>query len=156
MGRKAVACALRAFDGSGKPTRLTDSICRALQLRKISEIVPKPLGAQDIAGLFPAVQQAAREGDSVARNLCRGAACDLADLALAVIAQFGWKRRSVRVVCSGGVFQSSPMIRRHFTQQVRKHAPGARVSLLHREPVEGALFLASKLVRSQTSENREM
>ncbi len=145
VGRKAVAYALRAFDGRGRPTRLAGSICRELGLGRINEIVAKPLAARNIAALFPLVQAEARAGDAVARSLCREAGGHLADLASALIAQFGWKHRSIRVICSGGVFQSSPMIRRFFTQRVRDHAPGARVSLLRREPVEGALLLARQL-----------
>lgn len=155
VGRKAVACALRAFDGRSKPTRLTDSICRELHLGQVTEIVPKPLTPRHIAALFPTVQEAARAGDRVAQNLCHEAARDLADMALALITQFGWKRCSIPVVCSGGVFQSSPMIRRAFTQRVHQEAPEARVSLLRRQPVEGALFLASKLAQSQAPRRNE-
>lgn len=148
LGRKAVACALRAFDRRGRPTTLADSICRELGLGTINEIVPMSLTARDIAALFPLVQAEARAGDLVARSLCREAGAHLADLVSALITQFRWKRRSVRVICSGGVFQASPMIRRFFTQRVHDLAPGARVSLLRREPVQGALLLASKLVKS--------
>lgn len=148
VGRKAVACALHAYDGRGKSTRLADSICRELGLDRITEVVTKPLTSRNIAALFPVVQAEARAGDTVARRLCREAAGDLAELASALIKQFRWKHRSIQVICSGGVFQSSPMIRRVFTQRVRDTAPMARISLLRREPVEGALLLASKLGQS--------
>ena len=155
IGRKAVAAALRAHDGRGKPTRLTDSLCRELGLGRITEAVAKPLGAQALAALFPRVQQEARAGDAVARSLCREAAGDLAELAITTIHQLGRKRQPVRVVCSGGVFQSSPMIRRAFAQQVHDSAPRARVSLLRREPVEGALLLARQLAQTQTAKCRK-
>lgn len=149
IGRKAVACALRAFDGRDKRTGLADSICRQLRLKNITEIVAKPVAAQNIAGLFPLVQKAARAGDRVARKLCHEAAADLADLALSLIAQFKWNGQSVPVICSGGVFQSSPVILRRFAQRIRERVPGTRISLLRCEPVEGALFLASKLAQQQ-------
>lgn len=154
IGRKAVTSALRALDGRGKPTKLTNSICRELQLGKISEIVAKPLTPQHIAALFPAVQQAARAGDRVARGLLREASRDLADLAVALVAQFGWQHSPVRIICSGGIFQSSPMIRREFAQLVRESTPKARISPLRRQPVEGALFLASKLAQAPAGKRK--
>lgn len=148
IGRKAIAAALRAHDGRGKATGLTEALCRELRLGKISEVVAKPLTAQNIAALFPLVQQEARVGDAVARSLCREAAGHLAELALTIVNQLGWRRRSIRVVCSGGVFKSSALIRRSFARQVHERAPRARVSLLRRAPVEGALLLARQLTQS--------
>lgn len=154
VGRKAVTCALRALDGRGKPTKLTDEICHKHQLENIDEIVAKPLTPQHIAAIFPLVQEAAGAGDRVARSLLHEASRDLADLALALVAQVGWKNHAVRVVCSGGVFQSSPMIRREFTRRVHESAPRARVSTLRRHPVEGALLLASKLAQTAAAKRK--
>ncbi|MGE5322086.1 MAG: N-acetylglucosamine kinase, partial [Actinomycetota bacterium] len=150
MGRKAIAAALRAHDGRGKSTRLTQALCRELRLEEIAEIVPKQLNPQNIASLFPIVEQEARAGDPIAHRLCHEAAGDLAELATTIITRLGWKRRAVPVVCSGGVFRSSYLIRRAFARRVHQYAPRARVSLLDREPVEGALLLAreSVLLRS--------
>ena len=142
MGRKAIAAALRAHDGRGETTRLTQGLCRELRLGKITEAVPKQLTPQNIAALFPIVEQEARAGDANARRLCLEAADDLAELATTIITRLRWKRRAVPVVCSGGVFRSSILIRRAFTRRVLQHAPRARVSLLDREPVEGALLMA--------------
>jgi len=154
IGRKAIAAALRAHDGRGRPTRLTDAICQELQLGAITEVVARPLTPQNIAALFPLVQGQARAGDAVARGLCREAAGDLAELAIATVHQLGRKRQPVRVVCSGGVFQSSALIRRAFAQRVHQHAPRARVSLLQREPVEGALLLAWQLAQPSAAKRR--
>ena len=147
VGRKAIGAALRAHDGRGKATSLASAICRELQISKITEAVPISLTPQKIAALFPLVQQEAGTGDAVARRLCREAATDLAELATTIITRLRWKRRAVRVVCSGGVFRSSSLIRRAFTLQIHRHAPRARVTLLRREPVEGALHLALQLTR---------
>ena len=155
IGRRAIAAALRAYDGRGRPTRLTESLCRELRLGKIIDVIAKPLAAQQIAALFTVVQQEARAGDAVARSLCREAAGDLAELALTMIRQLGRERQPVRVICSGGVFQSSPMIRRAFADRVHQSSPRARISLLQREPVLGALLLASKLAKSQASKRRK-
>jgi N-acetylglucosamine kinase-like BadF-type ATPase len=152
MGRKAIAAALRAHDGRGKTTSLTQALCRELGLSKITEAVPMQLTPQNIAALFPLVQQEANAEDAVARRLCREAAGDLAELATTIITRLRWKRRAVPVVCSGGIFRSSPLIRRAFARLVHQHAPRARITLLEREPVEGALLLARQLRQSQAQE----
>ena len=142
LGRRAVAAALQAFDGRGPHTRLTDRICRALDLPDIAAVVPRNLEQHQIAALFPQVKEAAERGDLVARHLCDHAARDLASLAAALLKRAGWMRRSIPVVCTGGVFQSSALIRRTFARQLRRVAPLARAELLERAPVEGALWLA--------------
>jgi N-acetylglucosamine kinase-like BadF-type ATPase len=141
LGRKAVMAALRDFDGRGKRTLLTQRICRALRLTDITQIVLKNLDPQQIAALFPLVLEAARQGDRVARRLLAEAACDLAQLALALARRLGL-RRMVPVVCAGGVFRSSPTLRRSFARYVHQRMPYARVRLLQREPVEAALAMA--------------
>ena len=142
LGRKAVAAALEAFDGRGPQTLLTDRICKHLALGDITEIISKQLEQQQIAALFALVMEAAREGDLVARHLCDDAARDLANLAIALLKHAGWTRRSTPVVTTGGVFRSSDLIRRAFARHLRRFAPQARVELLERPPVEGALWLA--------------
>lgn len=155
IGRKAIASALRAYDGRAKATRLADSLCRELQLGEITEVIDKPLTALQIAALFPVVQQQALAADAVARGLCRGAADDLAELALTMLKQLGRQGQAVRVICSGGIFKSSPFIRRAFVRRVHQSVPRARISLLRREPVMGALLLASKLAKPQASKHRK-
>ncbi|HKT10551.1 MAG TPA: BadF/BadG/BcrA/BcrD ATPase family protein [Terriglobia bacterium] len=149
LGRKAIAAALRAYDGRGKATSLAGAICRQLQIKSITEAVPVALTPQQIAALFPLVRQEAGGGDAVARLLCLEAARDLAELASTIVAKLRWQRRTVPVVCSGGIFKSSPMIRREFSRRIHEYAPQARVTLLKREPVEGALLLALQLTHSQ-------
>ena len=146
IGRKAIAGALRAVDGRDKPTRLTNALTRALKLGAMTDVVAKPLASSDIAALFPIILREAEAGDTLARQLCRDAGCDLADLALALVTRFGWKDCTVPILCSGGVFQSSSLVRRSFARRVHARAPRARVSLLLREPVEGALRLARQLL----------
>jgi len=144
LGRKAIMAALREFDGRGERTVLTSRICLALRISGINQIVLKPLSPQQVAALFPLVLEAAREGDRVARRLSAHAAFELAEMALALGRRLG-RRGIVPVVCFGGVFRSSPALRRSFARFVHQHMPLARVRLLQREPVEGALAMAREL-----------
>jgi glucosamine kinase len=142
LGRKAVTAALRDFDGRGPHTQLTKRICQALGLPHITDVVAQDLSQQQIAALFPLVVEASRRRDAVARLLCEEAGHELAELALALLRRLGWQQRAVSVVCAGGVFQAGAGIRRRFTRHIARHAPRARVALLRRVPVEGALALA--------------
>ncbi len=144
LGRQAIMAALRDFDGRGEHTVLTTRVCRALKLSGIDQIVLKTLSPHQVAALFPLVLGAAREGDRVARRLCAQAAFELAQMALALGRRLG-RHGIVPVVCFGGVFRSSPTLRRSFARFVHQHMPAARVSLLRREPVEGALAMAREL-----------
>ena len=144
LGRKAIMAALGDFDGRGEGTVLTKRICQALQLTDITQIVLKKLDSQQVAALFPLVSDAAREGDRVARRLCREAARDLAQLALALYRRLG-PHPMIPVVCAGGVFRSSPTVRRSFAHYLRQRVPSVRIRLLQREPIEGALAMARKL-----------
>jgi len=146
LGRKAIMAALRHFDGRGERTVLSSRISRALGISGINQIVLKALNPQQVAALFPLVLEAAREGDRVARRLCAQAAFELAEMALALGRRLG-RRGIVPVVCFGGVFRSSPTLRRSFARFVHQRMPLARVRLLQREPVEGALAMARELGR---------
>ena len=65
----------------------------------------------------------------------------------------GWTRRPMPVVTTGGVFQSSILIRRAFARHLRRFAPQARVEMLERPPVEGALWLARTLGQEEILKN---
>ena len=142
LGRKAVVAALRDFDGRGPHTQLTPRICQALGLEQITEVVARDLPPQQIAALFPVVIEASRSRDAVARLLCEQAGHDLGDLALALLRRLGRHERPLSVACAGGIFQSGAAIRRSFGRYIRRHAPRARVALLRRPAVAGALALA--------------
>lgn len=153
IGRSAVHAALAALDGRGPRTRLGGDICRALGLHEITEIVDKQLPPDRIAALLPTVLRATRRGDDVAAELIDNAASRLALLASALIRRLGYPNLP-RVVCAGGVFKASTTLRRRFAAIVRESSPGARISLLTREPVEGALALAMRLAFGPNSAER--
>jgi N-acetylglucosamine kinase-like BadF-type ATPase len=145
LGRRAVAAALRDYDGRGHQTILGRKLCRALKLSDITRVILKPLSAQDIAALFPVVLKAAQRGDAVSRFMMDVAAHELSELAFALIHRLRWRNRAFPVVCAGGIFSASPRLRKMFTLFVHNVAPHARVILLRKQPVEGALAMAREL-----------
>ena len=151
IGRHAVIAALRALDGRGPATRLGPALGRALRLQQLTDVIASPPSLSQMAALFPVVVRGARQGDPVAQALLRGAACDLAELPAALIARLGWKREGFPVACAGGAFRSSRLMRDEFRRRILRLAPRARVSLLRRPPVEGALTLARGLTSPERS-----
>lgn len=151
LGRRAIVAALRDYDGRGHHTILGARICRALHLRDITRIILKPLTAQDIAALFPLVLKAAQRRDAVARYMLDMAAHELSELVFALVDRLRWRNRAFPVVCAGGVFSASPRMRKMFSAFVRNVAPRARLILLRKQPVEGALAMARELAMSQNS-----
>ncbi len=157
LGRKAITAALHAVDGRGPRTRLEAKICHALRLHDIARVILRPMAPHRIAALFPLVLAAACEGDVVARQLCEEAGHELADIALALLDRFRWRRRATLVACAGGVFASSLRIRRSFARHLSRQAPQAQVVLLRRPAVEGAIALARAMAsgRVQTEARSE-
>lgn len=153
IGRSAVHAALASLDGRAPKTRLRRDICRVLGLNEITEIVDKSLPPDRIAALLPTILHAWRRKDFVAAVLMEIAAGRLAQLATALIRRLDYPVKA-RVVCAGGVFGASERLRRKFAAIVRESSPGARISLLRREPVEGALALAMRLVSRTDSAKR--
>jgi glucosamine kinase len=151
MGRKAVQSALKALDGRGPRTSLARLICGSLGLAEISQIVGLNLKPQQTAALAPLVIEAARKGDGPARQIVDKSAQDLAQLAAALLRRLGLREGRVPVVLAGGLLRGSVALRRRFRRHLGKLAPEATVSVLRREPVEGALELAMRADPSQSS-----
>jgi N-acetylmuramic acid 6-phosphate etherase len=81
MGLGAVRAVLRALDGRGPPTTLTEEVARAFGSREPAELVDRLRTAAkgQVAALAPQVEAAARAGDEVAEALTDQAAASLAD-----------------------------------------------------------------------------
>lgn len=142
IGRKAIAAGLRALDGRGRPTRLIHPLCRALGIRTLTDVVWKPPSPQAMAALFPAVLRAAGSRDLVAREILKEAGNDLAELALALARRLRWTKKEFTVLCSGGIFQSNALVRSEFVRALRHKCPRARVDLLRKPSVVGAIAIA--------------
>ncbi len=147
LGRGAVAAALRDLDGVGPRTRLTQDISRSLALKQIPEVISLDLKPQQIAAVAPLVMEADRKRDKVARQLVLESGQELAILAAALIRRLGLRNQRAPVVLAGGLLRSNPALRRVLALQLRRFAPHARISVLRREPAEGALAIARRLGR---------
>lgn len=92
----------------------------------IKKVLPA-LTRGEVAGLCPAVAEAARNGDAAAIEIIRQAGQHLADLAIRVIDELEMRDRSPVVVGMGGVFRVGELIWRPFADTVQNRIPGAEV-----------------------------
>jgi len=151
IGRRAVACTMRAFDAK-QTTSLLDAVLKAWDLATIEELVsmansnPPP----DFSSLLPAILHCANSGDKLAGEILVSAATELAHLAGIVVGKLWTVCAKVEVAVTGGVFVHSPQIRQRFAELVRAAQPGVTVNLDPVHPVMGALSMARQSEKATT------
>ncbi|MFS0733780.1 BadF/BadG/BcrA/BcrD ATPase family protein [Microbacterium sp. 1P10UB] len=115
IGREALDAVMRAYDGRGAPTALTDAV-RAQWPHLPDAYIdlqsdPGKVGV--VAAFAEPVARAALEGDGVAISISRRAAAELAASAAAALRRTGQADASAEVCAIGGVF-GSPVLREAF------------------------------------------
>jgi N-acetylglucosamine kinase-like BadF-type ATPase len=142
---QALRAALRSEEGWGPATSLRPMLLDAtggarngndLLHRFYTTDFPRPR----IAGLAKLVDQAAEQGDPVAREILNEAARQLAPIAAAVRRQLFPPGEAVRVSYVGGVFQSALVLGPF--QKLIESEPGNRVIAPVHGPAAGALLEA--------------
>jgi N-acetylglucosamine kinase-like BadF-type ATPase len=149
VGRAALAAVLRAADGTGEPTSLTERVCAALGLADVSEVVPGVygggIGRVAIASLSRVVAEAASEdGDDMGTAILMRAGGALAQLAHGVSARLFTDGDTFPIVPIGGLWSSGPALADVFSRSVRRFAPQALIELPKQAPVCGAAIRARR------------
>jgi len=150
LGHGALVAAVRAADGRGPATGLSDSVLADLGAASVSDLVPLVYPAPGmprhrIAALAPLVERAAARGDAVACDLLDQAARELA-LAGRAVAERLRLEAPFPVVLAGGTFRACPDL----VPRVSKGLglAGAQIRCLEAEPAWGAVALALDAARS--------
>lgn len=147
LTRQALRAILRHEEGWGPPTSLREKLLAAGEAATANDLLhrfytpdfPRPR----VASFSKLVDQAAREGDPVAREIVMNAAQQLAMLAAAVRDQLFGKGEPVFVSYSGGAWRSD-LLRERFQTLVELHE-GSRVGPPVFGPAAGALIEAYRL-----------
>lgn len=88
MALKGIKAALRAHDGLGEPTRLSERVLKFFDLKEMPDLIDKiynpPVEKSVIAAFATEVDAAAKEGDRVALDILEGEAKWLYKLALTI------------------------------------------------------------------------
>ena len=153
IGRDGLEAALRAHDGRGRPTTLTERLASHLGgevQTKITEIYQQ--GKTYIASCAPVVFQAAEEGDEVATAILKRNARSLAEL---IEAAWGWLTRdgqipeTLPVVLGGGISVAKSPAWQDEIQAALDPSVSVSLTVSTVSPVFGALVEA---IRQDTRE----
>jgi len=144
LGRRALALAARDQDGIGAWTGLGVRIIRALELRSFDDLVrwAATAGPSQIAGLAPAVLDAAQEGNAACGALVRDAARELAALVAALTRYFP-AGVPVGVAATGGLLGEVSPLREALHEELHAAAPLAGLRAGSLDPALAAARLAA-------------
>ncbi len=148
IGRRAIAAACRAEDRRGEATSLTTVVREHFDiatLRTIPRVVYRAgFAREQISLLAPAVSEAARTGDVVARRIMATAGEELACTAVGVMRQLFQGGEDVTVYLTGGVFGAGECLLSPFRQALRAQWASATSRLPRFPPAVGGLILAAR------------
>jgi glucosamine kinase len=149
IGQRAVSRCLRAMD-QGRSSKLVTGIMKHWSITTREQLVQRchrePI--PNFADLFPIVLMVAEMGDPLANEILSAAAIELVRITQVVL-----RRLSVRhVAITGSVFANSPRVRHVFGNVIRAYHPEVQVRLSQRQPIEGALQLAWKMLPGENVE----
>ena len=148
--RQALRAALRSEEGWGPPTALRAALLEstgARDARSANDLLHRFYTSEypraRVASFAKLVDDTARAGDQVARDILNGAAQALATLASAVLRPLFPSPESARVSYIGGVFQSAMLLERY--RMLLELEDRHRVAAPLHVPVAGALIEAYRL-----------
>lgn len=147
LGKQALIACVRAFDGRGAPTVLSERIRERLQIDRWRELLSlvdaQGMTRSEIAALAPLVTDAVAEGDAVATAILDEGIEELA-LAVSTVSE----RLSFpdpHVVATGGLAESGARWSERFERAVLARVPSAHVVEKQMSPVRGAALCALQL-----------
>jgi N-acetylglucosamine kinase-like BadF-type ATPase len=147
LARDAIRAVLRAADGRGQPTALTERLLAHFGVLDpealLRSLVRRAINQATILTVCPLVFEAATDDDPVASALIVHMAHELALYATAGIRRLDMTGLSFDVVLSGSLFKGrGSLLIDTIREDVLKAAPGARVVRPRFEAAVGAVILA--------------
>ena len=146
LGEAALAAAVRARDGRGSPTSLSQSVAQHFGVRAPSAvsiaIETGEIPWRRLDELVPLVFAAAAAGDQIGRGLIDRQSEELAAMTYGLARRLGLLRREVDVVLSGGVFKGYDQgLLGDLTRRIKDRVPSARPIRIPAPPVLGAALI---------------
>lgn len=146
IAQRALKAVVSSFDGRSQKTTLAERICNRLGVAGPSDLPGVIYNSDsepvDIAPLAELVDEAAQEGDEVARQILTAAGGELGRLAASVIEKLGLHSSAFRVACVGSVFRSGEFVLESLREAVSRIAPNAEIGPPLYPPAIGAVKLA--------------
>jgi len=154
---RALRAGARHFDGRGPFTTLVDRIPEALEVSDYIQVAFKIYGLnmsrEEISVLARAVDEEAKKGDVISRQILRSAGEELALAVAVAIRELGMEEMTVPVSYIGSVFDSGERIVRPFAETIMMRYPRAVVLPPKFPAVIGAFVLGAKEIGWKISES---
>ncbi len=146
LARDALAAVVRASEGRGGETMLTELMLSHFKLGDVQELKKRlyapPIKRHKLAALARHVFTAAQAGDEVAAEILRTGGVRLAQLASPVLLGLFGARERFPVALSGGILREESVMTATVTSEVKKIRPRADVFAPAFQPVTGAVIIA--------------
>lgn len=154
IGLRALKALALEQDRKGLWPKLGARILARLQLNEPEELIAwaQAAGKAEIAGLAAEVFAAWKSGDRMASEIIAGAKDSLVGDAIACARQLASPKTGAHFILAGGVLLKQPEFAKAVRESLRKHWPGAVVSLLEREGAWGGVILARSAYSSLSSD----
>lgn len=161
--RQAIEAVVRAEDGRGKATLLTDSMLKGLRINDISDIMRRlyydgfsgeghPMSKGELASLAPLVIEAAEKKDEVAGQILTQGVMELALMVQTVAKKLNFSNDSVQVVITGGTVRKSAYLKNLVHKEIKNMVTGSEICEPYFPPVAGAVLLALRLANAELNE----
>ncbi|MBN1311604.1 MAG: ATPase [Anaerolineae bacterium] len=159
LSKEIIRAVMRAWDGRGKPTLLTQLVLSTLKVDSEETLLPQlyhnEIDKQVLLDLVPLLFDAAFRGDEVATELVVRLGEEVGVTANALIRRLSLEAADVEVVLGGGVFKGKgPLLVNTVTQVIHREAPNAHILPLRQEPVVGAGLLALEAAEGHVTEQQ--
>src|SRR5439155_23203721 len=146
IGREALTAVMRAGDGRGPATGLTDDIVAYFHVNDVSHlpriVYDREVPRVSVAAVGPIVQHAAELGDAVATRVLERAADELVLGAQSVATRLEMRGDAFAFYLAGGVFRVVPWLARELPDRLLEIAPRCQVQPLEAKPAAVSLGLA--------------
>lgn len=147
IGREGLTAVVRAIDGRGKKTALTDIIANAYPSINIEQ--PRTIvkayseGAFQYHSLSPFVMQCAVDGDPICLDIIDRSATHLLELPLALVPSF--KEKQVEVALMGGIVENDTLLADKLKEKISKNK-SLKLIDARSTALIGALAMGSELI----------
>jgi N-acetylglucosamine kinase-like BadF-type ATPase len=148
IGRDGLSAIVRAHDGRGMKTKMTELLCYDYDMCSPEDlprfVYATTTHADDIARYGKLVIEAAKLQDEVAKEILHRAALDLAECVLAVGRRLNLNSTAFPIAYVGGAFNAEELLLDPMREAVHREAPQATLAPPKNTPVEGAAMMAMR------------
>jgi N-acetylglucosamine kinase-like BadF-type ATPase len=147
LSQEVIRAVMRAWDGRGKRTQLTQMVLNTLELPSepvlLSKLYHEEIDPLHILDLVKLLFEASANGDEVAQDLVIRMGNEVGVSANALLKRLNLEQTDAEVVLSGSVFKGKgSLLIDTASQVIHQVAPRAQIVRPRFEPVVGALLLA--------------